>query len=178
MVLDAARIVRVTENKVRETNAAPYSPSREARETGTAEGKGTTGDIGLGVVVTADFQLEAKFHGVLAANKRDVRAEIPLRVAVGDETLALRAHDVVSKVKHAWRRRRPRTRGNGSVVLRRPVDRRQVEAGVLGRTIISKPAEAGGYTDDGRRCQRIVVADSRSAAVVLFRAAIRAKAGA
>jgi len=45
--------------------------------------------------------------------------QVKLRVAVLNEALSLRAHDVVREVQHTWRGRRPRDRRDRVVVLRR-----------------------------------------------------------
>ncbi len=111
----------------------------------------------------------------MPAYQGDAGAKIPLSVSVGDEALALRARDVVGKVENARSGWCSGTGGNGGVILGRPADSGQVESGVLGRAVISKAAEAGVYADDGVWRHRPVVAESGCAAVVFFRAAIRAQ---
>ena len=98
-----------------------------------------------------------------------------MRVAVLNETLSLRTHDIICKIEDARSWWRPRNRRNGIVVLRWPADGCEVKTGVSRSAIVRETAEAGGHTDDSRWSNRIVISESSGITFIFFRATVGAE---
>src|SRR6202043_255 len=115
---------------------------------------------------------------MLAANKRQARADIKLSIAVLNEALSLRAHDVVGVIQYARRGWSPSDRGNHVVKLRWPANFGQVETRVVWRAVVGEAAEARVQRGDGVRSYGVVVTNRSGASGVLFCATILAEPGA
>ena len=109
-----------------------------------------------------------------SANQSDAGREVDLGVAILNETLPLRAHNVVRELEDTRRGRRARNVRNGVVILRRPTDGGQIEVDVLRRAIVAKAAQAGVYAQNRAGRQSIGVPDGSGMTVVGFRAAVGA----
>ncbi len=84
------------------------------------------------VVVTPKLELGAEFDGMMSTNHRNAGGKVELRVAILNEALALRAHDVVREVKDARRGRRSGKCRHRRVVLGRIADCSEIKSRVLG----------------------------------------------
>src|SRR6202043_2579081 len=115
---------------------------------------------------------------MLAANKRQARADIKLSIAVLNEALSLRAHDVVGVIQYARRGWSSSDRGNHVVKLRWPANLGQVETRVVWRAVVGEAAETRVQRGDGGRRYVVVVTNRRGARGVLLRATILTKPGA
>ena len=71
----------------------------------------------------------------------DAGGEIPLGVAIDDETLSPTGN-VLGHILYAGRRWGPHTVRHHAIERRGPADRRQVKSGILGSAIIAEAADA------------------------------------
>src|SRR6266849_8486983 len=103
MVFQVVESVGVAKKKIGERKASPGNAGQgsETGLAGNAGVKGAAGDVGLRVIVAANFHLVAEMKLVVAAQHGNARRQIILSVAVLNKTLPLRAHDAVRKVRDA-----------------------------------------------------------------------------
>ena len=106
------------------------------------EGEKSARDIGLRVIVPVHFDLASENQRVASPDHADAGGEVPLGVAIDDETLSLRTRDVGGHILYAGRRRGPHTVRHHAVKRRRPADRCQVKSGILRRAIVAEAADA------------------------------------
>src|SRR5262249_2293281 len=76
VVFHAVRVVRIAQEEISISIAGVRSNASEAREARSAECKRTASHVGLRVVITPNYQLEAELHRVLAAHERDIGSKI------------------------------------------------------------------------------------------------------
>ena len=103
----------------------------------------------------------------------DARGEIELGIPILNETLSLRAHDVIGDIGHAWGRRGSHECGNARVISRWPADRGQVKPRILGRAIVFEPAYANAEIEAGCGRNTVVVHSGGRVRGVLLRATVR-----
>src|SRR5260370_27881091 len=178
MVFKIVEIVGISkqESSERSDSAGDSGKGSEACLTGNTEIEWSACNVGLGVVIPRDLELEAKMKLMVASQRRDAWRHVVLGIAVLNEALALGAHDVVGKVRYARRRRRAHFGGHRRVIASRPTDGCQVETRVLRAPVIGKPA----YTriESNHSCLRYVICISRGQGigVIVLSAAVGAKA--
>src|ERR1700730_294614 len=102
--------------------------------------------------------------------------QIILRVTVLNVTLALRAHDVISKMRNTWSRRSTHLRGNGVVITCRPTNGSQIKTGIIGAAVRFETGNAN--IESKYRCGGNAVGVTRSecVGVIALGTAIRAEA--
>src|SRR5258708_18995560 len=129
MIFKIVEIVRVPQQEIGKRKSCPGDTGKgsEARLSGNTEIECSAGNVGLRVVIPPDLELEAKMTLMMASQRRDAWRHVILGIAVLNEALALGAHDVVGKVRHARRRRRAHFGGHPPGIASRPTDRCPVE---------------------------------------------------
>src|SRR5258708_23645194 len=142
MVFKIVEIVGIPKQEISERKSSPGDTGKgsEACLTGNTEIECSACNVGLGVVIPPDLELEAKMKLIVASQRRDAWRHVVLGIAVLNEALALRAHDVVGKVRYARRRRRAHFGGHRRVIASRPTDWGQVQTRGLRAPGIGKPA--------------------------------------
>src|SRR5258708_19045104 len=129
MVFKIVEIVGIPKQEISERKSSPGDTGKgsEACLTGNTEVECSACNAGLGVVIPPDLELEAKMKLMAASQRRDAWRHVVLGIAVLNEALALGAHDVVGKVRHARRRRRSHFGRPRLVIASRPTDGCPVE---------------------------------------------------
>ncbi len=122
MVFKIVEVVGIPEQEIGKSETRPGDARQrgETRLAGNAEIESPARDVGLRVVIPANFKLKTQLILMTAPQHRHARRYVVLRVAVLNEALALRAHDVVREVRDARSRRGAHLGGNDVVIARRP----------------------------------------------------------
>src|ERR1700686_3511539 len=174
MVFEVVEIVGITEEKIpeRKSRARDTRQGSEARLAGYAKIKSAAGDIGLRVVIPADFELKTNVYLVVPTQHGDAGRQIILRVAVLNVALTLRTHDIVREIRNTGSRRSPHFGRNNCVVTCRPANRGQIKSGIFRAAVISEPRNAGIKSKYSCWCNSVGVAGRDGVTVIVLRTAI------
>src|ERR1700733_4221205 len=121
MVLKITEVVGVSQQKIGKGKPC------EAGLTGRAEIEGSAGYVRLRIIFVAGFELKTEVNLVMPAHEHEVWRKTVLGIAILNEALPLRTHDIVGNIGYAGRGRSAHDRRDRSVVARRPSDGSQIE---------------------------------------------------
>src|SRR5581483_5573563 len=178
VVLNVAGVIGVSKQEIGERKPGARNAG-QASETGltwSTKSKGSARNIGLGVVVSTNLQLNAELKLMMTAQKREAGSQVELSIMVLNVTLALSTHNVVGEIGHAWGGRGAHNFWDTCVVRLGPTDGCNVETRICRCPSIAEPAHTYVNVQHGCRTYRVVVSSCKCISNIGFGTPINTQA--